>query len=252
MFDFGLRSPKPEYQDLLDYLAVRLMKNGWHFRDLHRMMVTSKTYRQVSAPHQTGISSFDYVGSTVRRMEGEVVRDSVLSISGNLDSSTGGPDIDPNLESINFRRSLYFRTSKEKSSVFLRQFDLANVNECYRRTESIVPQQALALSNSELLISQSRRLANRWLQNDAAMLEQPDRFIRHAFRCILFRPPSGSEMDECLRFLETQSQLLASQSLTAFPKSKPFEPSPSPDPKIRARENLVNVLFNHHDFVTIR
>ena len=155
-------------------------------------------------------------------MEGEVVRDSVLSISGSLDSSTGGPDLDPSLESTNFRRSLYFRTSKEKNTVFLRQFDLANVNECYRRTESIVPQQALALSNSELLISQSRRLANRWLQNDAAMMEQPDRFIRHAFRCILCRPPNGAELDECLRFLETQSHLLASPSLTAFPNSKPF------------------------------
>ena len=252
MFDFGLRSPRPEYQDLLDYLSVRFVKDRWHFRDLHRLMVTSKTYRQANAPYSTGVTHFEYVGSNVRRMEGEVVRDSVLSIAGSLDVALGGPDIDPNQESSNFRRSLYFRTSKEKNTVFLRQFDLANVNECYRRTESIMPQQALALSNSELLISQSRRLANRWLQKDAALLEQPDRFIRHAFRSILCRLPSTAELDECIGFLETQSRLLASISLTAFPSSKPFEPPPSPDPNIRARENLVNVLFNHHDFVTIR
>ncbi len=252
MFDFGLRSPRPEYQDLLDYLSVRFVKDGWRFRDLHRLMVTSKTYRQASAPYSTGVTHFEYVGSTIRRMEGEVVRDSVLSISGSLDVALGGPDIDPNQESSNFRRSLYFRTSKEKNTVFLRQFDLANVNECYRRTESIVPQQALALSNSELLISQSRRLANRWLQKDTALLDQPDHFIRHAFRSILCRLPSSAELDECMGFLETQTRLLSSASLTAFPNSKPFEPAPSPDPNIRTRENLVNVLFNHHDFVTIR
>ena len=252
MFDFGLRSPKPEYQDLLDYLSVRFVNDGWRFRDLHRLMVTSKAYRQSSASYTTGMTHFEYVGSTVRRMEGEVVRDSVLSIAGSLDVAMGGPDIDPIQESSNFRRSLYFRTSKEKNTVFLRQFDLANVNECYRRTESIVPQQALALSNSELLISQSRRLANRWLQKDAALLDQPDRFIRHAYRSILCRLPSTAELDECMGFLETQSRLLASISLTAFPSSKPFEPPPSPDANIRARENLVNVLFNHHDFVTIR
>ena len=252
MFDFGLRSPKPEYQDLLDYLSVRFMKDGWRFRDLHRLMVTSRTYRQASAPYSTGVTHFEYVGSTVRRMEGEVVRDSVLSISGSLDVALGGPDIDPNQESSNFRRSLYFRTSKEKNTVFLRQFDLANVNECYRRTESIVPQQALALSNSELLISQSRRLANRWLQKDPTLLAQPDRFILHAYRSILCRLPSSAELEECIGFLETQSRLLSSPALTAFPSSKSFEPAPSPDPNIRARENLVNVLFNHHDFVTIR
>ena len=68
-----------------------------------------------------------------RRMEAEVVRDNVLHLAGNLDPTVGGPDLDPEAGMSSHRRSLYFRHAKEKRMTFLRLFDSANVNSCYRR-----------------------------------------------------------------------------------------------------------------------
>ena len=94
-----------------------------------------------------------------RRMEAEAVRDNLLRVAGNLDPTLGGPDLDPETGLTSPRRSLYFRHAKEKRVTFLRLFDSSNVQSCYRRSESIVPQQALALANSPLSFTQARRLA---------------------------------------------------------------------------------------------
>ena len=94
-----------------------------------------------------------------RRMEAEAVRDNLLRVSGNLDPTLGGPDLDPETGLTSRRRSLYFRHAKEKRVTFLKLFDSSNVQSCYRRSESVVPQQALALANSPLSFAQARRLA---------------------------------------------------------------------------------------------
>src|SRR5207249_1645452 len=91
-----------------------------------------------------------------RRMEAEVVRDSVLYVAGQLDLTMGGPELDHNLGLTTKRRSLYYRHAAEKQMEFLLIFDAASVNECYRRAESVVPQQALAMANSSLVLAQSR------------------------------------------------------------------------------------------------
>ena len=96
-----------------------------------------------------------------RRMEAEVVRDSVLAVAGRLDLTAGGPDLDYEQGLTTFRRSVYYRTAKEKQMLFLTVFDAANVSECYRRTSSVVPQQALALANSPLTQSAARLVAER-------------------------------------------------------------------------------------------
>src|SRR5947209_16506299 len=95
-----------------------------------------------------------------RRMEAEIVRDSVLAISGQLDLTPGGPDIDYEQGLTTFRRSVYYRTAKEKQMLFLTLFDAANVSECYRRSASVVPQQALALANSPLTQAAAQRVAD--------------------------------------------------------------------------------------------
>src|SRR5205085_1340826 len=97
----------------------------------------------------------------VRRMEAEIVRDGTLHVAGQLDLAMGGPEIDENAGMTNTRRSIYFRNSKEKKMTFLDLFDRPNVVECYRRPESIVPQQALAMANSPLSLAQARVLAKR-------------------------------------------------------------------------------------------
>ena len=78
------------------------------------------------------------------------MRDNLLHVSGTLDSTFGGPEIDHNLGLVSNRRSLYLRTANEKEVEFLKIFDGPSVSECYQRRPSVIPQQALVLANSEL------------------------------------------------------------------------------------------------------
>jgi hypothetical protein len=136
---------------------------------------------------------------------------------------------------------------------FLEIFDGASTNECYRRSESIVPLQALALANSAVATDQSRLLAKR-LSEMAALETAPDHsFVQLAFAQILSREPSESELHECLTFLGSQTKLLSSpEGLTAVAGGPKPRVAASNEPAQRARENLTHVLFNHSDFVTIR
>jgi len=127
--------------------------------------------------------------------------------------------------------------------------------ECYRRSESIAPQQALAMANSTLTLAQARLLAKKLVesQSGAVQDETAERFIQAAFVHILCRPPTADELAACREFLASESAALANTtSLTAFTAGPAATVNPSVDPAQRARENLVHVLFNHNDFVTIR
>jgi Protein of unknown function (DUF1553) len=190
-----------------------------------------------------------------RRMEAEVVRDSTLRVADGLDLTVFGPDLDQNTGMSVPRRSIYFRSSKEKKVAFLAMFDSPNVTDCYRRSETVVPQQALAMVNSSLTLAQARRLAGALAQE---LGTQPNneslaRFIAAAFERILCREPSGEERVVCLEFLEQQSRLLANpKALAAFTAGGDNPVAPATDPGQRARENLIHVLLNHNDFLTVR
>jgi hypothetical protein len=136
--------------------------------------------------------------------------------------------------------------------LFLELFDLASPNECYERRESVVPQQALALSNSSLSLSMARLLAKRLMQ-DARVAANDPAFVVAAFEQVLGRPPTTEEQARCERFLREQTELLKNPAkLTAFPPDPASVTPPSTDSAQRARENLVHVLFNHNDFITVR
>jgi hypothetical protein len=260
VFDFGLRSPRPAQADLLDWLAVELVEHGWSMKHLHRLMVTSNTYRMASGGRELQESNVKIDPDNrslwrmnTRRLEAELVRDCLLYVGGSLDLSLGGPDIDQGLGEVSRRRSVYFRHAYEKQMQFLVLFDAANVNECYRRSESVIPQQALAVANSALSFGQSRLLARRHSEAVGTSAEADRGFIELAFEQILTRRPSADELAKCELFLTSQAARLADPSgLTAFEGGKKSEVSPSADPRQRARESLVHVLFNHNDFVTVR
>jgi hypothetical protein len=161
----------------------------------------------------------------------------------------GGPDLDPAQGLVVPRRSLYFRHAQEKQMEFLTLFDAASVAECYQRTESVVPQQALALANSALVQEKARALAARL----SKAAPEAGAFVSLAFEHVLGRPPSEAERAECATFLAEQAALLSDPSkLSAFTGGAAPRTGPSPDPAQRAREDLVQVLFNHNDFVTVR
>jgi hypothetical protein len=291
--NFGVQGKQPTHPELLDWLAVELVANQWSMKALHRLIVTSDAYRRSSQPgtadhpnFQVDRDNVSYWRYPTRRMEAEVVRDSVLACAGALDRKLGGPEIDVADWIKNPRRSLYFTQHGESQMLFLSTFDGANVCECYRRTSTVLPSQALALSNSELLVHYGRigaqeltkRLASNHEVTEEAIdrsAEQGDeRFVQLAFETLLARPASKAELGASLAFLKEQHQLIADvnqKSATAEvqPATSPATPATNPaaaavppgqtaiqppasDPVQRARENFVMALFSHNDFVTVR
>jgi hypothetical protein len=126
---------------------------------------------------------------------------------------------------------------------FLDLFDAANPCDCYRRSASVRPQQALVLANSDL----TRRMAARLAGKLAAGFPADGEFVAAAFEQVLARPASPAEQAAAASFL-------ARNSFTCRASPPPPVPAggPSADPVRRARENLVQALFNHTDFVTLR
>ena len=171
-------------------------------------------------------------------------------MAGELDRTIGGSELDHYAGQTSRRRSLYFTHTPNENMLFLKLFDSADPTGCYRRFESIAPQQALALSNSEMSFTQSRLLARRIFDKVG---NNSHEFVAAAFETVLARAPSSEEAAESLKFLQQQTQLLKeSTKLTEF---KSGEASPVPaaaDPSLRARESLVHVLINRNEFVTIR
>ena len=161
--------------------------------------------------------------------------DSLLHLAGELDVSLGGPSIAINDEASK-RRSLYFVHSHNDHQKFLSTFDDASVLDCYRRAESIVPQQALALENSPLATAMSGKIAQRIA---AARPNASDSdFIRFAFVTILSVEPTSEELITTTELLQRMADLARSKN--------------RPNPEAVARTNLVQTLLNHNDFITIR
>ena len=210
------------------------MESDWSFRHLHRRIVTSRAYRlrSTTAGADPKTLAADpnnhfYWRMNTRRMEAQVVRDSLLHLAGVLDAKMGGPSI--NSSDTVRRRSLYFKHSRDQQDKLLKMFNDADHLQCYRRSESIVPQQALALSNSKLAIEMSELIANK--------IEGVE-FIESAFVILLGRKPDSIERQECLKTLVELEEAAA--------KAK------KANPKQRARRGLVHALLNHNDFVSVR
>jgi hypothetical protein len=258
VFDFGLRTPQPVHHELLDWLAAELVDSGWSMRRIHRLIVSSRTYRlgssSLSSTQAQGLQPLGfedpenrlYWRANVQRLDAEVIRDCVLFVGGSLDTTRGGPEIDFMQGETVFRRSLYFRHAYEKQMRFLTIFDAASPNECYRRSESIIPQQALALANSELAVVQSRNLATALTADAGLGVENDAAFIGAAFETVLCRPPTVDELAACGEFLASQRSLLLQSAPPGSDVASVI------DPAQRSREGLVHVLLNHNDFVVVR
>jgi mono/diheme cytochrome c family protein len=275
VFNFGKSGNAPSHPELLDWLAVEFMERNWDMRAMHRLMVTSNAYKMQSsgwkadAPQAKLDPDNTYLWHmNVRRVEAEAVRDSILAIAGKLDTTMGGPDIDEKKGEDVYRRSIYFRTAPDLQVEMLKVFDVASPIECFQRSESIVPQQALALANSKLSLTMAREIAsqlsppipstprspaegNRSLP--AATPPTDEKFVAAAFDRILGREPIAAELQESVRYLREQAVFYGDRAnLTPFKSGPAATVKPSEDPNQRARESLVHVLLNHNDIVTIR
>ena len=253
VFNFGKSGKAPSHPELLEWLATEFMESGWDMKRMHRLMVTSAAYRRSSAyqaenPNVAIDPDNTYLWRmNTRRMEAEAVRDSLLFIAGKLDTSMGGPELEETKGDEIYRRSLYFRHTPDLQMEMLRVFDLANPNECFERTESVMPQQALAMANSRLSYTVARLVAA------SIHGPTPSAFITEAFDKVLGRAPSKDELRESATFLSSQAELYrGAQNLPQFASTEQPAVKPSADPGQRARESLLHVLVNHNDFVTIR
>jgi hypothetical protein len=234
VFDFGRNGSPPSHPELLDWLAVELMESGWSMKHIHRLIVTSQTYRMASSQgKETGNSRRDPENKylwrmNVGRMEAEALRDSLLFCAGRLDLTQGGQELENSLALTTRRRSLYYSCHPEGDgkSPLGQLFDAPDAGECYRRTRTIVPQQALALTNSDLIHGVSASLAITLWDELPAKERNPTRFITVSYETILSRRPSQAELAICVDFLK------------------------SPEPRVR--ESFVRALLNHNDFVSIR
>ena len=230
--DFGHNGKPPSHPQLLDWLAGEFMARGWDMKAMHKLIVTSGAYRMASTPDERNAKidpdNIFLWRMNSRRMEAEAVRDNLLHVAGDLDPAMSGPDIDHNLGLTSKRRSIYLRQAAEKEVEFLKIFDGPAVTECYMRHPTVVPQQALAMANSEITINAAKSLAKKLA---AASGDDADAFARRAFVSILARQPKEEELKLCREFLKNRTEEATAN---------------------RAQESLVAVLFNHNDFVTIR
>jgi hypothetical protein len=240
VFDFGRKGTPPAHAELLDWLAAELIDSGWSMKHLHRLIVTSAAYRLDSTLR--GAEPNLEIDPDNRllwrrlpiRLEAEVLRDSVLALGGVLDDTAGGPSVAPAAQADSRRRSLYFYHSNNDRNLFLTTFDGPLVKDCYRREQSIVPQQALAMLNSRLVLSTAPLIAQSLSSVEATDAPDADpAFVRRAFVTVLGYEPSQAEMAASLSALTTWREQTA-----ATPAA--------------AHAYLVWALLNHNDFVTLR
>lgn len=219
--DFGMMGERPANKELLDYLASNFIANGWSMKQLHKLILLSNTYRQSSdfRAEAAAIDSQDkYLWRYPRhRLEGEVIRDSMLAVSGELNPKMGGPGVFPPLpEGVNprggwkknenpseaNRRSVYIFVRRNTRYPMLESFDMPDTHEsCARRNMTVTPTQSLALLNSNLTVDWAKSFAARVL-NDSGL--PPEAQVDRAYKFAYGRTPNNDERRDAVEFLKHQ------------------------------------------------
>ncbi len=223
--DFGLMGEPPTHPELLDWLADWFVhEGGWSLKKLHRLLLTSQSWRlERAGPDERDPENRLWTHLPYRRLEAESIRDSILSVSGQLNPRMFGPAMFPQipdaaLEANTDRQSVWKTSPPEERSrrtlysfikrglvvPMLEVFDLCDtVNSTSRRPVTTVAPQALTLFNGEFANEQARHMANRLIREAGP---KPADQIDLAFRLALARQPSPAELSSMLRFLETETQ----------------------------------------------
>jgi hypothetical protein len=225
--DFGLMGERPTHRELLDYLTKTFTTtDNWSIKKLHRRIVLSAAYGQ-SSDFNEAAAKVDNDNKLLwryprRRLEAEAIRDSMLAVSGLLNTKMGGPGVFPavpkgteiqegrhwrksNGPEDEYRASVYIFARRLVRYPMLQAFDqpLA-IDSCGRRQETVTPDQALELMNGQAADNFARALAGR-VANDAG--QSRDALVERAFRLTLGRAPSPAESQRSQDFLATQAHL---------------------------------------------
>jgi mono/diheme cytochrome c family protein len=199
--NLGLLGEKPSHPELLDYLAVQFMQHGWSIKWLHREIMRSATY-QLSSRANPENARIDGDNQSLwranrRRLDIEAWRDSLLTVSGSLDPTVGGPTYDLRNPNAN-RRTVYAKISRHELDGLLRLFDFPDANVTSdRRNSTTVPQQQLFALNSEFMINQAKAFAKRC----QAVAGTEQERIQTAYQLAFNREPTSAELSLSTRFL---------------------------------------------------
>jgi hypothetical protein len=187
--DFGRMGERPTHPELLDWLTAEFVDNGWSVKDMHRLIMTSRTYRQASSYNETAQKADPNNKLLWRfppqRLEGEVIRDSMLAVAGKLNPQVGGPSVFPPLPegmptprggwdssenpADQARRSVYIFVRRNTRYPMMQAFDMPDTHEtCARRSTTITAPQALSLLNDEQTVDWAQALAERVIERAGA------------------------------------------------------------------------------------
>jgi hypothetical protein len=262
--DFGVMGDPPSHPELLDYLAGELVRHGWSLKWLHRLILTSNTYKMSKQWHdEYGAADpenrlwwrFPY-----RRLEVEAIRDSMLLVSGKLSPKMFGPPMFPFIpkearegnsdpdkiwpaydEAEASRRTVYAFIKRSLVVPMIEVLDLCDTTKSSaRRAVTSVAPQALTLFNGQFVNEQAVHLAAR-LEREAG----PDagRQIEHAYRLALSREPTATERKTMLEFMATEAVRIVEESAGSE------LPVTAPVARMKALEQLCRVIFNLNEFV---
>ena len=238
--DFGAGGGRPSHPELLDWLASELIANGWRLKSIHRLIVTSRAWRQGGDANAQALA-LDAQDRLLwryppHRLEAEAIRDAILATSGSLNPQAGGPGFDLFVANANyvkvyetkteftaddFRRMIYQSKPRSELDTFFGAFDCPDAGQIQpKRTSSTTPLQALNLLNGAFLIDQADRFAAR-VAREAG--EEPAERVRLAFLLAFGRKATAAE-------IAAATQLVADHGLPA----------------------LCRALYNANEFLSVR
>ncbi|HIA61556.1 MAG TPA: DUF1553 domain-containing protein [Planctomycetaceae bacterium] len=236
--DFGVLGQMPTHPELLDYLASEFMDNDWDIKRLHRLIVTSSTYRQISqrteALDEVDPDNKLLARQSIRRLEAEAFRDAVLAVSGLLNNKMHGPGV-PVMEDgvgqivlgiekldgerINkatgdlggeeHRRSVYIEVRRTRPLAVLATFDIAtNAPNCTKRASSNVATQSLLVMNSNFMVEYSQAFAAHIIKHSNDSLEDQ---MQLAWKTTYAELPTTENLQALLNFMDTQIEQFKSE-----------------------------------------
>ncbi|MGV2334079.1 MAG UNVERIFIED_CONTAM: DUF1553 domain-containing protein [Planctomycetaceae bacterium] len=244
--DFGKLGQPPTHPELLDWLTSEFISSGFRFKHLHRLILTSSVWQQ-SAMHpeserQQLADPSDQLlwRSRIRRLSAEQIRDGVLSCSGELQRSVGGPSVPADQP----RRSVYVRFSRNTPDPFLGSFDMANgLQSVSERDATTTPLQSLLLINGPWPLERAARFATRIEKQYSTLPEQASAAIELAWG----RRPTSSELAAALEFLNAPaSQAVAGASADATTTAA--QPAQAVS---RPLQDFCHVLLNSSEFLYV-
>jgi hypothetical protein len=257
--NFGTQGEMPSHAELLDWLAAELIEHGWRLKHIHRLIVSSATYRQ-SSVFRPAVAEKDPENKLIARqarvrLPAELIRDSALRASGLLNPEIGGRSVrppqpdgvsewEPSKGVDRYRRGMYTQLYRNKPHPFLANFDAPNgYAPVCRRMVSNTPLQALNLLNDPVFVEAARVMGRRLASEQGDFAAR----LTLAFRLCLGRLPSPAEQEDLLSYFQQQKRLLAANR-GAGEKIMPSALTGAAD--AAAWAGVASILMNADEFMT--